>query len=234
MSAVAIAEEQDVIPAEQESPVSGELIGPGAERCFSKGHTYPFTIPGPNGHKKCVVRFPTDEQWCTRIRHLVAVRRNLGRDAFKSESRGELETAKELLDKIIVETSGPALDEYDALTIVNLLSRCEITNVQEGPGVWRIVMRVPGSVTVTHRLKIPTQKQLIEQERAALQMTGRRNTVEFKSALEPSQELWDKIHDGVTGYDELASVSVIHKDIAVTELIAQVKNEIEKGINPEG
>jgi len=209
------------------SPATAETIAPG----FSSRRQYDLTIPAPEGDKHCSVRFPTDEEWCQRARQQTAIRRTLGRDATRTEVKGDTDTAKELFDKIVIGDE-PGIDEYEALQIVTMLGRCEIFNVTREGGCYGIEMKVPGA-SVKHRLKIPTQRQIFEHGRSALHVTGRRNSVEIKSALEPSGELWDKIVDSVSGYRDGGPVPIIHKDVALTELLAQISAEIEAGVSPE-
>jgi hypothetical protein len=205
------------------------------ERGFSTKRIFEIPIPSPEGTKIYAVRFPTDEEWCWRARALTAITRNLGRDARRTEVPDELRISKELVVKILHgESRDSDIEEYTARKILETLGQCELAQTQDRIGnVYVIEMVVPGA-TVTHRLKIPTQRQIGEYEKSNITATARRNSTEIKLPLEPSGELWDQIQDGVSGYDDLSSVSILHKDVSVKQVIAQVNDVIQKGVNPEG
>jgi hypothetical protein len=205
-------------------------------RLFKRSRTYDFSIPTADGRKVVVVRFPTDEEWCLRARRLTAVRRSLGRDVTQMEFKDEYPLSKELVQKILEgDSRGIDIDEWTAHRIVSELIQCEIApENKEVSNVYHIDMRVFGEIAVTHRLRTPTQRQILEYQRATLNSIGRRNAMEYKTPLEPSGELWDKLSDGVEGYDNLGSVSILHKDVAVKEVIEQINAEIHKAvISPE-
>jgi hypothetical protein len=205
------------------------------ERVFSRKRIFEIPIPSPEGTRIFAVRFPTDEEWCWRARALTAITRNLGRDARRTDVPDELRIAKELVAKILHgESREEDIEEYTARKILETLGQCELAPTQDRIGnVYVIEMIVPGA-TVTHRLKIPTQRQIGEFEKSNVTATARRNSTEIKLPLEPTGELWEKIQDGVSGYDDISSVSILHKDVSVKQVIAQVNDEILKGVNPEG
>lgn len=205
---------------------------PEPKRVFSSKRIYTISIPGPDGEVAYRVRFPTDAEWCTRARRLIAVRRNLGRDATQTEYRDELPIGLELVEKLLAEGS-PKPDEWDAKTILDELQLCELSPETGQADTFYLVEMKVLRATVRHRLKVPTQKQIGEYNRESLRATGRRNSVEYRSPLEPSGELWDRLQIGVEGYDDISSVPIIHKKVAVEELIAQIQNRVHAGIDPE-
>src|SRR5215472_1553193 len=96
------------------------------QRVFNAKRIYSIPIPGPEGDVVYRVRFPTDEEWCQRARKLIAVRRNLGRDATQTEYRDEMPIGLELAEKIL-EGDSPKPDEWDAKTILDELALCELS-----------------------------------------------------------------------------------------------------------
>jgi hypothetical protein len=207
-------------------------------RLIRRGQKVEFTIPGPDGDKKCTVRCPTDEEWCARVRRVVTTRRNLGRDATKLEQQHETDSAKELFDKILIDDEPDrdpvVFDEYDALAVIRLLERVDVVpeEIEKRGNVWVIPM-ITLSTNVIHRLRVPSQKQIFEHERSALQSTGRRHGTDYKSALEPFGVLWDQLQDGFEGYEDVKAVSIVHKHAAIQELLARVNERIESGVSPE-
>ena len=212
-----------------------EIASDPKKKGFSTKRIFEIPIPSPEGTKIFAVRFPTDEEWCWRARTLTNITRNLGRDARRTEAPDELRISKELVVKILHGECGDSdIEEYTARKILETLGQCELSPTADRIGnVYVIEMMVPGA-TVTHRLKIPTQRQIGEHEKSYVNATARRNSTEIKLPLEPSGELWEKIQDGVSGYDDLSSVSILHKDVSVRQIIALVNDEIQKGVNPEG
>lgn len=211
-------------------------------RVFDPSRKFEITIPHPDYEKgkTCVVRFPTDQEWCDRYRKQVVIRRNIGRDNVKTETRNEDEGNLELLHKIWGETGGNVdFDAAEAKLILDRIARCQVTSVEREGSNYRITMAVPGA-DVVHILKIPTQKQIMDHQRASFQNTSKRNVQETKTFLEPTGELWNKLAQETDGYppsfesveQARARVPIIHKDIALTELILQFQEGIDEGPDP--
>jgi hypothetical protein len=76
---------------------------------------------------------------------------------------------------------------------------------------------------VVHVLKIPTQKDILEYGRASVRAVDSRRQQEIRLALEPSADLWAKVRAGVEGYANPEGVPIVHKDVAIVELLAQVE-----------
>lgn len=199
------------------------------------------------GLKSCLVRFPTDIEWCDRSRHMVAIRRNLGRDAVKTDVPKSEQINAELFHRIRLDVqdnkldlpAGPPFDEAEAAKVIERLERATITNVEKVGAHYIIEMKVlSGSATkkVVHTLKVPTQRQIMDFGKSAVSVVGRRTSSETRVMLEPSGELWDKISITTVGYIEtrtgLGVVPIIHKDASLTELLMQVQQETE-GDDPE-
>ncbi len=229
-------------PASQSEPIN---ILPSGGPVFDRNRKYEFTIPHPDGPKSCVVRFPTDEEWCQRTRQQTIINRKLGRDTNQTDLKGEVETARDLFESIredaseaqIASNKAIGFDEYEALLIINRLSRCEVTSVDQRPNAYAITMTVVGGAVV-HHLRVPSQEQAFKFGRGSVHTYGKRNSSETKVALEPSGELWNKLVIRVENYltgekFDPGVVPIIHKDVAVNELLAQINNAIDEGPAPE-
>ena len=191
----------------------------------------------PNGRKECVVRFPTDKEWCQRAHRIVQVRKNVG-DGVKTENSGMEDANLELFNAIRIDKDGPEFDGAEAMMVLGRIERTEIVDTtRQGVNYAIRIKTFFGSpVIVTHTLKIPTQKQLMDFTRAAIDIVGRKQTMETRFALEPAGDLWKKVHVSHDGYSpvavtaadpEFCDVPVIHKDVAINELMSRVNSDFE-------
>lgn len=143
--------------------------------------------------KACRVRYPPDEEWCARTRRQKAVRRLLGRGRSQYEVAGTEESDAALLAKIRLDNDGAEFDAAEAAKVIERLERCQVLDIERAGDRFRIEMRVAGG-RVAHFLKIPTQKDVLDYGRAS-----------------------------VEGYANPEAVPIVHKDVAVVELLAQVE-----------
>jgi len=192
-----------------------------------------FEIPILSGGvKKCVCRFPTDEEWCQLTRKRKVLRESIGRGKSQSRVLGAEASAAELFAKIRIDQDGQAFDEAEASAAISKLERCRVVSCEREGDAFRIIMNVPGGVVV-HLIKIPLQSDLMAFSRAAAPpiIEGRRSQ-EIRTFLEPSGELWAKIGTAVSGYAEGSTVPINHKDAAITELLTQL-DAANEGEDPE-
>lgn len=183
------------------------------------------------GEKVCTVRFPTDEEWSARSRALRIVRHSLGRGQTKTETLNAERIDAELFQKIRTD-SGPVFDEAEAAKVISLIERANVIECESDGSVYTITMDVPRG-PVTHRLKIPLQKMVMEYGNSAMSITEGRRQQQIRVKLEPAADLYDKIADGVTGY--VGAVPIIHKSAVISELLYQLDNEMaeEEDSDPE-
>ena len=180
------------------------------------------------GEKQCVVRFPTDEEWCERTRGQRAIRRQLGRGRAEYDTSNTEAADAALFLKIRVDEDGPEFDEAEGSYVVGRLERCQVLDVERIGDRFRIAMQVAGG-EVAHVLKIPAKRAAIEYGRASVRAIESRRSQEIRLALEPSAELWAKVYVDAEGYhpasgEEIAAaVPIVHKDVAVVELLAAVE-----------
>ena len=185
----------------------------------------PFVVPIlSGGEKKCEVRFPTDDEWCAWARSQRTVRRFLGRGKSQSEDLDLPKINADLFAKIRTDKDGPEFDEAEAGMVVGRIERCTVLNVEREGINYRIEMKVPGA-RVTHVLRMPTAKEMLDHERASTSVVAARRSIETRAFLEPSGALYDKLHVSHNGY--AGAVPIVHKSAAVSEVIAQLAVEAD-------
>lgn len=174
------------------------------------------------GEKRCVLRYPTDAEWCEAARKRKVLRESIGRGKSQSRLLGAEASAADLFAKIRLDKDGAPFDEAEAAAAVAKLERCRIISCKREGDAFTIMMAVSGG-QVVHRLKIPLQSDLMAFSRAAAPpiIDGRRSQ-EIRTFLEPSGELWAKIGTAESGYAEGSAVPITHKDAAITELLVQL------------
>ena len=208
---------------------------------FNRTKTWKIQVPHPDfpDGKWCRVKFPTDEQLSRRVRTRLHLSRSLGRDMVKSETRGVDESNIEMFNAIRVGADQDGFnadfDPAETAFILNQILRCDVLDVSREGNVFIVTLDVPGDVTVTHRLRQPSQKQFQEYSDSASQSYQRRTGGETRYLLEPSGKLWDVLDPHVTGYptNDPMDVPIIHKDTALGELISQVQATVKTGPVPE-
>ena len=184
------------------------------------------------GTKKVTLRWPTDQQWAQRARETKIKRRVLGGGRTVREKSPDTEADVQLFDAVHV-AGGEAFDEFEKSAAIGKLETAEVVEVARKDDLFRITLKVVGGTQVSHRLRIPTQRQMFAYQNSAVRVVDHRRTQELQMFLEPSETLWNAIAEGVEGYAEgKQSVPITHKDTAVMELLA-VLNEQEDDTDPE-
>jgi hypothetical protein len=189
--------------------------------------TKPFVVPIlSGGEKRCEVRFPSDEEWCAWARAQRTIRRFLGRGKSQSEDLNLAEINADLFAKIRVDKDGPEFDQAEAGVVIGRIERCVVTGIEREGINYRIEMKVPGA-RVVHVLRMPTAKEMQDHERASVSVVAARRSVETRAFLEPSGDLYDKLHVSDEGYAG-SIVPIIHKSAAVSEVLAQLAIESDE------
>lgn len=207
-------------------------------RVFDRNKIYSIPVPhpdAPDGKKYCDVRYPSDKEWCQRAHRTVSVRKNIGGDGIRTAIPGIEAVNKELFDAIRKDQDGEPFDEYEATRVIDRLERCIVQDVVKTGVQYEIKMKAFDGSIVTHTLRIPTQRQLMDFGRAAIDIVGRKQAVETRVALEPSAALWKQVVQVYTGYSEpfqendlvRKAVPVTHMDAAINELLARVNSDFE-------
>jgi hypothetical protein len=184
------------------------------------------------GEKRCILRWPTDDEWCQLTRKRKVLRESIGRGKSQSRVLGAEASAAELFTKVRIDQDGTPFDEAEASAAISKLERCRVVACEREGDAFRITMNVPGGAVV-HLVNIPLQSDLMAFSRAAAPpiIEGRRSQ-EIRTFLEPSGELWAKIGTAVSGYAEGSAVPIVHKDAAITELLQQM-GAAEEDQDPE-
>lgn len=177
------------------------------------------------GEKACVVRYPTDEEWCAWARAQRTVRHFLGRGKSHSEDVDLPKINAELFAKIRIDKDGPEFDDAEAGMVIGRIERCAVATVEREGINYRIEMKVPGA-RVGHVLRMPTAKEMQDHERGSTSVVAARRSVETRAFLEPSGALYDKLHISHDGYS--GAVPIVHKSAAVSEVIAQLAIEADE------
>lgn len=187
-----------------------------------------FNVPILSGTvKRCVVRFPADEEWCGRARRQRSIRRFLGRGKTETQDIESDAVNAELFARIRQDKDGPAFDDAEAAAVLAKLELARVEACDREGDTFRVVLKVPGADT-EHVLRMPTQRERDEHEKASVRYIGERRAQEIRGFLEPSGALYDRIHVKHEGY--AGAVSIVHKVAAVSEVLAQLAGLEEEAV----
>jgi len=187
---------------------------------FDSARPITLKLQTPDGPKAVTVRFPTDEEWTGRQRARKIVTRSLGRGMSKSDVPGHEEVDEAFVRK--VKTDGPEIDCYEAMTIVGVLSRCDVTDVEREDGGYRVRMTVPGGETSV-LLRMPTAREIYAFRReyvSAVDLPHGKSSTSVN--LEAAARLFDALAGESTGY--AGPVPIIHKEAALVAMIAEFES----------
>lgn len=202
------------------------------EQLFDRGKEFEVPIMS-GGVKRCVVRWPTDAEWCERTRKQAIVKSNLGRGKSTTDVLNAKELDAALFAKIRIDKDGPEFDDADAVAVIRKLGRCELLGpeddqppvaLREGDN-FRIRFKVP-KATVVHVLRGPRQVDIQRYSAASVGVpVDERNHQTFRFKLEPAGELYDAIKVESTGYAD--GVPITHKEAAIAALLQALQIEDE-------
>ena len=192
----------------------------------------PFTVCIlSDGEKRADVRFPTDQEWCARSRSRVIIRRVLSGNRTQTEVPNAQAADGELFRKVCSNGQADTWNDAEASLVIDRLETCRvIDSVREG-NEFAITMIVPGG-RVKHRLQMPNQKDVSTYGSAAVRTVQARHHIEDRVRLEPSGEMWATCKGAAEGYAEGSDVPIIHKDVAVVEMLSMLRMPDEEA-DPE-
>lgn len=203
---------------------------PDARKLFdSKKH---FNIPIVSGEeKRCVLRFPTDEEWIQRAARQKSIRHFLGRGNSRSDVPNAEKIDAELFERIRQDKDGAPFDAAEASAAIARLERARVTSATREGGLYRIELKVPGATTV-HVLKPPTKAQQLEYGRASVRITDGRREQTTSVNLQPSAKLYDDLVQGPPE-NYAGAVPIVHKDIVLVEILALIQALEDEDDDPE-
>jgi hypothetical protein len=189
-----------------------------------------FTVPIISGEeKRCVLRWPTDQEWAQRARSLRIVTQQLGRSKSQTETVNEDRVNAELFAKVRVDKDGPPFDEAEASAAIQRLDRTLITEATRHGANYEIALRAAGC-DLLHVLRIPTKAEELRYRKAVVRVFDLRRQVEARLNLEASGELYDAVHVSHEGY--AGPVPIVHKEAALREMLNDLQQLDEEG-DPE-
>jgi hypothetical protein len=172
-----------------------------------------FDVPiHSGGIKRCVCRFPTDEEWITYESEKKALQRFLGNDKSTWER---------------VNKDGTEFDEAMAVLVIDRLGRANVTEIAYADDQFRVTLGIVDG-SVEHVVKDPDAKALLAYRRT----TGRTVTnisgrsAELRVNLRAAKELYDEIHVSSAGY--AGTVPIIHME-AVCQAVSNQLRIFEEG-----
>ena len=176
------------------------------------------------GTKIIALRFPTDPEWIGRQKKRKLVVKNLGRGLSETIAPDSGESDLELVATLRKDENGPSIDKYEATQIIDQLNRCDVEDVVEEAGLFRISMRVPGGL-VTHVLRMPSARDIIQHRRAYCRsLDAPYNQQQITINLAAAGETYSKLDPHPEGY--AGAVPIIHQAAAVNVAIAALESGI--------
>lgn len=207
---------------------------------------YQLNVPHPDyeAGKPCVVRWPTDPEWCLLNKTQMSLTKQTS-TGTKNEVVKIHESSKTLLDDIQI-NQDVVFDEAEAAHLVNRLARREMLESEKvGGNEYKIVCKVYGGVTTTHYLKCATQRQIMTYNKECVFKSNDRQTTKFNFLYEPAGPLYDNLLIRNEGYADATAldgagnpqgipspVPIIHKEAVVNELLTLIQSETQ-GDDPE-
>lgn len=190
-------------------------------------------LPPGSSVEAVEVRYPSDAEWCERVRNFRIQHTSTGRN-FRRTGDNKPAVSQDLFRKIALNGHAESIDEAEALYIVERLERSQCTGVERVGGHFEISLRVQGGTTV-HTLKAPTQKRVLEYKRSVSpDPTVRNGKIESRGRLEPSGLLYDELaQEAAEGY--AAAVPIPHKEQVISALLAEMESiaQEEEDDDPE-
>lgn len=183
------------------------------------------TFPTADGKPKVAsVRFPSDDEWVRRSKKRKVITRNLGRGSTQSETVGAEEVDQEIYAAIRLENSCD-LDAAECMQLLDRVGSCEVIDYQHEGSSVLVTMILPGDSEATHRLRIPTAKQVLDYKRGLARVTSRPNgRDEIAIDITAAGKLWDALHVEHEGYE--GPVPIVHKVHAVRAAVEASENMV--------
>lgn len=183
--------------------------------------TAPFIVEIISGGiRRAVLNYPTDKQWIARSAASKTVRLDIGRGKSRSDRTPIEDFDKGLFTQQLAETPEVEFDEFEATLVIERLMKADVIDSEIiGGDTARVSMEVFGGAIVEHMIRMPRRRQVVEYGRAAVHHTSTQKGGETTISLEPTQKLFDDLVVSSTGYKEGTRIPIIHKDVALVEVL---------------
>ena len=202
-------EDQIVESGKPTDPIALPVVFDGSRKILLK-------LLSSEGTREVTVRFPSDEEWVEYNRRRKIIIKQLGRGISETvvPDSGEADTA---LFAKIREGEGPEVDSFEANRILRQLSQADVDDVVSEAGAFRVVLRVPGGLTV-HIMRMPSAKEVSDFRRTfarILDLPYGKKELTLNHAA--ASALYQKLAQGTEGY--AGAVPIIHQVAAVSAAI---------------
>jgi hypothetical protein len=201
------------------------------EAVFDAARPIATHLRTPAGVKTVRVRFPTDEEWIDRQKKRKVIVKQLGRGVSETTIPDSQDADAALLAKIrVLEENAPDVDAFEAGRIIEQLSQADVDDVVQEGDAFRVTLRVLGG-TVTHRLKMPSAKDVFDYRRGFARVLDLPyNRQELIINLVPAATLFKKLFESSEGY--AGEVPIIHQAVAVKAAIDALDGAFEEPRDP--
>lgn len=183
--------------------------------------TKPFIVEIVSGGiRRAIVRYPTDDEWCQRVKAQRILRHDIGRGRSTSEVTPLLQH-DDALFRVLLNGSKPEadFDDYEASLVIDTLAKAEVAeSASLSDAQLRVTLAVFGKVETVHLLRSPRRKEVVDYGRAAVKVTHLQRGAETKLMLEPSGRLYDELIISTEGYESTSLIPIVHKDAVIVEV----------------
>lgn len=196
---------------------------------FDAGRPLAIRLRTPGGVKTVRVRFPSDDEWIERQRRRKVIVKQLGRGVSETMIPGSEDADATLLAKIRTEDT-PEVDPFEATQVVDQLAQADVDDVVPSGDSFRVTVRVLGG-TVTHVVKMPSAKDVVEYRRGFARVLDLpHNRQELTINLAPAGALYKKLSQSTEGY--AGEAPIIHQAVAVKAAIDAIEAGFQDDQDP--
>ncbi len=182
-------------------------------------------LSGSLDRKICVVRYPTDDEWCERTRKLKMVRQTMGRGKSRPVPQRQEAVDAGLFAAIRLDTDGIAFDAAEAADVIDRLDRAEVTAAKRGPDGFEFSLLAMKKHETEHVLRVPSKQQMLDHQRASIWREDGGRFQEIRVSMGPSVGLYDALLVRNSGY--AGAVPANHKYAIAFELLQEVERAEE-------